>query len=65
MYRYIVREPFGGFAKGEMLSQSQFEAYAAKGGHVDHHTIRIRVADEPASAKDGPAQSETAPATAV
>jgi hypothetical protein len=40
MYIYTVREPFAGFAKGEVLSQAQVDAYAAQGGHVDHHTIR-------------------------
>ena len=41
MYVYTVREPFAGFAKGQVLSQAQVDAYAAQGGHVDHHTIRL------------------------
>jgi hypothetical protein len=42
MYVYTVREPFAGFAKGQVLSQAQVDAYAGQGGHVDHHTIRLR-----------------------
>jgi hypothetical protein len=49
MYVYTVREPFGGFAKGDVLSQAQIDAYAAKGGHVDHHAIRIWQPDLPAA----------------
>ena len=41
MYVYTVREPFGGFAKGQTLSQEQIDAYEAKGGHADHHAIRV------------------------
>ena len=41
MYVFTVREPFAGFAKGQVLSQAQVDAYAAQGGHVDHHTIRL------------------------
>ena len=41
MYVYTVREPFGGFAKGQTLSQEQIDAYAAQGGHADHHAIRV------------------------
>ncbi len=47
MYVYTVREPFGGFAKGDLLSQAQVDAYAARGGHVDHHTIRTWQPDLP------------------
>jgi len=50
MYVYTVREPFAGFAKGDVLSQEQVDAYAAKGGHVDHHAIRAWRPDPPASA---------------
>jgi hypothetical protein len=53
MYAYIVREPFDGFAKGEVLSQAQVDAYAAKGGHADHHAIRTRRPEPPTAA--GPA----------
>jgi hypothetical protein len=41
MYAYTVRVPFAGFAKGEVLSQAQIDAYEAKGGHVDHHAVRV------------------------
>lgn len=41
MHVYVVREPFAGFAKGEILSQVQIDAYEAKGGHVDHHAVRV------------------------
>jgi hypothetical protein len=41
MHVYIVREPFAGFAKGDVLSQAQIDAYDAKGGHVDHHAVRV------------------------
>jgi hypothetical protein len=51
MYAYIVREPFGGFAKGEQLTEAQAEAYRAKGGHVDHHAIRISVPEPSPAAK--------------
>ncbi|MEI9983522.1 MAG: hypothetical protein WDN69_10125 [Aliidongia sp.] len=47
MHVYIVREPFGGFAKGDTLSQAQLNAYEAKGGHVDHHAIRVWRPDAP------------------
>ena len=41
MFIYMVREPFGGFAKGEALSQEQVDAYERQGGHADHHAIRV------------------------
>lgn len=51
MYVYTVREPFGGFAKGQQLSQAQVDAYEAMDGHVDHHAIRTLQPDpEPAPA---------------
>jgi hypothetical protein len=55
MFVYTVREPFGGFAKGEMLSQAQIDAYEAKGGHVDHHAIRQWQPDPPVHATAKPA----------
>ena len=51
MYVYAVREPFAGFAKGDLLSQAQIDAYEAKGGHVDHHAIRVWRPDPPVPAK--------------
>jgi hypothetical protein len=50
MYVYTVREPFSGFAKGDVLSQAQIDAYAAKGGHIDHHAIRVWQPDLPPAA---------------
>lgn len=47
MYVYTVREPFGGFAKGQTLTQAQVDAYEARGGHVDHHAIRVSQPDPP------------------
>jgi hypothetical protein len=41
MYVYTVREPFGGFAKGQTLSQAEIDGYEARGGHADHHAIRV------------------------
>ena len=50
MYVYTVREPFGGFAKGSVLSQADVDAYEAQGGHVDHHAIRVWQPDPPPAA---------------
>jgi hypothetical protein len=41
---YIVREPFGGFEKGMVLTQAQIDATASD-RHLDHHTVRIWRAD--------------------
>jgi len=57
MYVYTVREPFGGFAKGQVLSQEQIDAYQAKGGHADHHAIRVWQPD-PAPAQSVPEHAE-------
>ncbi len=57
MYVYTVREPFGGFAKGQTLSQAQIDAYAAKGGHADHHAIRVWQPDPP-TAPSAPEHAE-------
>jgi hypothetical protein len=55
MYVYVVREPFEGFVKGEVLSQAQVDAYEAKGGHADHHAIRTRQPEPPKAADAEPA----------
>jgi|GEM_PF-4814597 hypothetical protein len=55
MYVYTVREPFAGFAKGEVLSQAQIDAYEARGGHADHHAIRLRQPAPPVLAAAKPA----------
>lgn len=46
MYVYIVREPFSGFAKGQELSQAQYDAAPAS-LHLDHHTVRVWRTDPP------------------
>ena len=40
-YVYVVREPFMGFEKGQVISHAQAEAYRAQGGHLDHHAVRV------------------------
>jgi hypothetical protein len=61
MYVYTVREPFGGFAKGDVLSQAQIDAYAAAGGHADHHVIRTRLPDLPMPVAAKPTEAAPAP----
>ena len=60
MYVYTVREPFGGFAKGDVLSQSQVDEYEAKGGHVDHHVVRLFQPDPPPASKPVAKAAESA-----
>jgi hypothetical protein len=44
---YVVREPFGGFEKGQVISHEQ--AHADPTRHTDHHTVRVW-RDDPAPA---------------
>ena len=62
MYIYTVREPFAGFAKGDVLTQAQIDLYEAKGGHVDHHAIRWSQPDTVLAAAAMPADKPAATA---
>lgn len=56
---YVVREPFGGFEKGAIISDEQ--AHADPDRHLDHHAVRVWRDDPAPSAVITMGNSEPVP----